>query len=469
MTAAPQDILLLQQFYTTSYLHEFPDPNERESVENMKQYLLLKVGGWYQNNNYHILLYLDNATPVAGAIIDYLAEPNVGVIEFLVVSSSLRRSGLGTQLLRWAEGVLNDDSRRAGCHGWTYIVAEMNDPFKSHAVVDVVDSMDPFERSLIWHRWGFQKIRFPYIQPSLSREQIPVRNLLLMCKAGPSSAPGVIPSGTLRNTIYGYARWAMRIDSPDDNDECREMARYLAGRGEVGLIPLATYAGTPDNRRLAYADLSAEGLAELDAVLDIYVREFGEGPISLPRDLFKQLLISNRTEARSHDYHLLSIMLKSEGQPRGMASFFTFPGAGFGGYIVLDPSMRGKGYLPEVITTIERQMVLDRRGARGWYGECAPAGSNALIFGKQGFHEANIVYRQPPLYSSYSIEDAPILRLIYKEFGEVFEPPKLTTEDFLRALCWIYQVVYRIDQPEASEYYQDVRRQTQENEYIVWK
>ncbi len=152
----------------------------------MERYLQLKDEGWYQKNNYHILLYLDNGTPIGASIIDYLSVPNVGVIEFLVVSSSLRQSGLGTQLLHWTEDTLDEDSRRAGYNGWAYIIAEMNDPFKLY---DLTDSMDPFQRSLIWQRWGYKKIRFPYVQPSLSPDKKPVRNLLLMCKPGALNNP----------------------------------------------------------------------------------------------------------------------------------------------------------------------------------------------------------------------------------------------------------------------------------------
>ena len=468
VTSSPQDIALLRQFYNSIYVLEFPDPNEQESLENMEWYLELKAEGWYQENNYHILLYLDKGTPIAGSIIDYLAEPNVGVIEFLVVSSSLRHTGLGKQLLQWTEDTLNEDSRHAGYNGWTYVIAEMNDPFKSH---DLADSMDPFERPLIWHRWGYKKIQFPYVQPSLSPEKKPVRNLLLMCKPGALSNPNAIPSTILRNAVYGYARWAMRIDNPDDNNECREMARYLASHGEVGLVPLETYVGAANGRRLAFADLTVGSLDELDAVLDIYAQEFSEGPTSFPRDLFKQSLISNRDQAKFYGYHLFSIKTNPEGLPQGMASFFTFPGAGFGGYIVFDPSIREKGHLSEVITAIERSMIIDKRGAQGWYGECDPADGTAPIFKKKGFYEADIIYRQPPLYGQppYTIKDAPVLHLMYKEFGEIFEPPRLTAGDFLSALNWIYRVVYRIDQPEASEYYQDVRRQTQGDDFVKWE
>lgn len=467
VTGAPEDIALLRRFHDEVYRAQFPDRNEQESVENMEEYLHRKAEGWYLNNNYHILLYLDAGAPVAGSIVDYLCDANTGVIEFLVVSPSHRRSGIGRRLLQWSEDALNEDSRRAGHGGWAYLIAEMNDPFKSH---DLADSMDPFERSVVWHRWGFHKIRFPYVQPSLSPDKQPVRNLLLMCKPAPSRASDTMPARTLQDAVYGYARWAMRIDDPGANEECQQMARHLAGKDEIGLIPLGTYVGAANGHRLALTDIAAHGRGELDAVLDIYAREFGAGPTCIPRDLFAQFVTGPRDEAR-FDYHLFSIRLPSESSPRGMASFFTLPGAGFGGYIAFDPSIRGQGYLADVVTAIERTMVADHRGARGWYGECEPSSRAVPVFRKQGFHELDVIYRQPPLHgqSPYAFADAPTLRLIYKEFGENFEPPRLTVEHFLRSLCWIYQVVYRISVPQATDYYRDLETQLRRTELVPWK
>jgi GNAT superfamily N-acetyltransferase len=471
ITDSSDDLALLRRFYADLYIHEFPDANERESVENMERYLRLKADNWYDSNNYHILLYLDGDAPIAGAIIDYLAEPNVGIIEFLVVSSTLRRAGLGRQALHWIERILNDDSRSAGHAGCDYLLAEMNDPFKLSCISD---SMDPFERALVWHRWGFKKLRFPYVQPALSPGTQPVRNLLLMCKAGPTGDANTIPSTMLRDAVYGYARWAMRIDDPTGNAECRAMASFLAGRAVVDLLPLDTYVGA--SCRLVLTDCAPTDTATIDGALDVYAGEFTEGPISISRDLFKQFLSDARQRPSDHGpghrYHLLSIARGSAGaRPGGMASLFTLPSAGFIGYIVLDSTLRGQGYLAEILTAIERTMVRDDRGARGWYGECEPTGSAAMIFAKHGCHEVDIVYRQPslPAQPRYAFEDAPVLRLMYKEFGESFGPPTITTEDFLCAVREIFRTVYQIEQPEQSEYYRAIQAQVDCREYITWR
>ena len=90
-----EDFAILERFYRDLYVSEFPDPDERESLANMKEYLRLKAQGWYRDNNYHLLIALDAGRPCGAAISDYLAEANAGAIEFLVVDPLQRGSGLG--------------------------------------------------------------------------------------------------------------------------------------------------------------------------------------------------------------------------------------------------------------------------------------------------------------------------------------------------------------------------------------
>jgi GNAT superfamily N-acetyltransferase len=122
-----------------------------------------------RSNNYHILLIIHEQEVVAASIVDYLSEPNAGVIEFLVVHPDHRGRGLGRRLHDWTQQVLQADAARAGKRALDWIVAEMNDPFKTPR-----DSIDPFDRALVWHAWGYEKLRFPYVQPSLGDGKSPV-------------------------------------------------------------------------------------------------------------------------------------------------------------------------------------------------------------------------------------------------------------------------------------------------------
>ena len=66
LSAAPDDLILLRRFYQDVYVFEFPDADERESLENMERYLELKRQGWYGENSYHVVLVLDTDGTVIG-------------------------------------------------------------------------------------------------------------------------------------------------------------------------------------------------------------------------------------------------------------------------------------------------------------------------------------------------------------------------------------------------------------------
>ena len=64
----PDDLEILERFYNDIYVAEFPIRDERESLQNMRNYLRLKATGWYGRNSYHILMGFNDGNPVAGAL-----------------------------------------------------------------------------------------------------------------------------------------------------------------------------------------------------------------------------------------------------------------------------------------------------------------------------------------------------------------------------------------------------------------
>lgn len=239
LTAAPRDINLLRQFYMELYLPEFPDPDERESLDNMTHYLELKAQGWYGANNYHIVLLTDSGRPVAGSVSDYLSVADAGVIEFLTVAPSSRRQGLGARLLRWTETTLAVDAGSRSARSLRAIVAEMHDPRipdAHHA------SLEPTARARIWSGWGYRKLNFDYVQPALSASQHAARHLILLAKI----LNGVTHHTTLRThhlcaILREYFYWAMRIEQPDRTAEYQQMCAQLADDGYVDMLPLNDY------------------------------------------------------------------------------------------------------------------------------------------------------------------------------------------------------------------------------------
>ncbi|WP_411727910.1 hypothetical protein, partial [Methyloglobulus sp.] len=144
----------------------------------------------------------------------------------------------------------------------------------------------------------------------------------------------------------------------------------------------------------------------------------------------------------------------------GMASFFTLPNAGFGGYLTLTGTLRGNGRLRPLLARMEEQMIKDGKAADGWYIECEPHGQER-IFNHLGFREIDINYRQPPLggQPSYGLDDTPDLRLMYKKFGNNYNDPAISYDEFLKAIEWIYRIVYHVKQPQQSLFIQDIEEQ----------
>jgi GNAT superfamily N-acetyltransferase len=234
----PADLRLLHDFYAKIYVPEFPDANERESLENMCEYLRRKRLGWYGANNYHILIAKVDGQPVGCAIADYLAEANAGAIEFLTVAPPWRGRRIGSELRNRTEFLLAADSARTGA-ALDYIVAEMNDPFRTPPGTD---NMDPVARALFWHRWGYRIIDFPYVQPALSPGQLPVETLCLIVHIRDRLPQERIPVPRLLAIIAAYMKWAMRIEQPIQTHELQEMARRLAEVKDVAVDDLADYA-----------------------------------------------------------------------------------------------------------------------------------------------------------------------------------------------------------------------------------
>jgi GNAT superfamily N-acetyltransferase len=444
--AAPADLDLLRAFYERLYVPAFPDADERESLANIERYLELRSRGWYGANNYRVRVLLDGAEPVGGAIADYLAGPNVGVIEFLVVAPGLRGRDVGRRLFEDVEAALAADARAAGAPGLRAVVAEMNDPFRWSLAHD---SMDPFDRLLIWSRWGFSKLDFPYVQPALSTHQRPVPSMLLAWKPL-GEAAGAVAAGLVKHVVHEYVRWAMRIEDPGRSTEFAAMARYLDGHAEVGLVPLDRYVGHDGERPFVVDELATDD-PDLDAVRVLYAVHFRDSATAVDAAALGRVPVVRRSG--EHAYHLWALRLARGAPVAGLASFFTLPEAGFGGYVALAPPLRGTGRLPLLLSRIETQMIRDRLGAAGWYVECGDAVLGAFL--RLGFHEVPVAYRQPPLRPG---EPAAALHLLYKTFGRAYAPPTLSGAALLAALRRILRVVYAVERPEDEPSYRDVAR-----------
>jgi hypothetical protein len=197
------------RFFSTLYIQTFPDPNERETYENMLLSLTQKHSDFYGNNNYHIVVVKDSEDKiVGGAICDYFSDSNSGVIEFILMGKTRESAGLGTQLYNHILEVLNMDARKNNHKSLSYIICEIENP-------DTVPETYNMRYLYFWNKLFFRKINMQYIQPALDSNKEEVNTLLLIAFSIKDHENNfTISKKTVKSFIHDYAKYAMRIDNP---------------------------------------------------------------------------------------------------------------------------------------------------------------------------------------------------------------------------------------------------------------
>jgi hypothetical protein len=86
---------------------------------------------------------------------------------------------------------------------------------------------------MFWLRSGFTPLAFPYVQPRLRDDAVPVRYLDLFCS---NDAPEGVPAIMLLNHLYAFVSVSVLKDRDAREDpEFVAMAQWLEGRTHVGL------------------------------------------------------------------------------------------------------------------------------------------------------------------------------------------------------------------------------------------
>ena len=364
---------------------------------------------------------------------------------------ALRRSGLGRRLLDAGAARLAVDARAQGRRLGT-LLAEMNDPYRHP---DQPDSMDPFARAQAWGAWGFQRLLCPYTQPALSAQQAAVTYLTLIVKPLRRPAPASMAAGWVRTAVAEYMRWAMRIAQPEATAEYRAIDAYIGARRRVPMQPLQASIGQDANRPFECHELGpgTAGFAEAVRLARAHIPHPGQVAT------LSQFRQAQRTsQAGGPRYHLWRLSAPNTCDMHGMASFFSLPSCGFGGYVVLSGPLRGRSLLAAVVARIEARMIQDKVRVPGWFIECSDDSAPAFL--RCGFAPVPLDYR-PPLVgnlASARATDPEPMHLLYKTFGPVFTPPALTRSFVLQALHEILRGVYGQAKPQRSFTYLRARQ-----------
>ncbi|MGR3278063.1 GNAT family N-acetyltransferase [Acaryochloris marina NIES-2412] len=464
LTDSKKDSKTLENFYQEIFVKEFNNPNERESLKNMMNYLKLKSQGWYEKNNYHILVATNETKVIAGLIADYLALTNSGVIEFIVVSKNFRLQGIGSTILKKAQEILFEDAIRNNNFKLDFIIGEIEDPYK---LTSPAQDVDPISRSEIWHKWGFRGVDFPYIQPALSKSQKSLTDLLLIVKIFRQEWLNpfpIIPSKIVKLFVREYLYWAMRIDKPENCNEYCKMSDFLDKRKEIASLSLLRYIGHDPDKSINVHELHNDN-DDFAAAITIYKQAFQNSPYFIPAKDFLTALSISSTVCK---YHLWALSTEKTGTIQGIASFFTFPDAGFGGYVALTNIKKIK-LLYSLLIKIELKFLTDFENSypSGWYIE-TDLNRNPSLLKRLGFWEIDIKYEQPPVHKNLHHIPA---RLYYKPIGRNYEMPILKKVDFLKSFTKIFNFVYGIKEPEIHDSYIRLKSQINynKNKYVMFR
>jgi len=439
----PEDVVLLERFYGQLFVPGFPDEDERESLETLQDNLVKREAGFFGDNNYHILLLVDGDHIVAGSIFDYMAQSNCGAIEYILAAEAYRGRGFGWQIHERSVALMREDARRAGKADINAVMLEVNDPFRVSAAMDVVD---PFDRVLMWQRWGYQRLRFPYEQPALSAEQSAIDYLLLGVKViNPDLARG-FPPQFAKAMVVDYLVWANRLTELEDDPFYGAMSAYARTITIAPLEDFDAYIGHRGDLTVTPV-LTPEGEA-WQRFKTCFQRHFPAGPTTVPDTVIADRLKSASSLFGSR-YHA---WLLAGG--RGLTTFFSLPQAGFLGYIALDKELRGQGLSRVAIKRIEAQLIRDRPDTTHCYLETEPGSPQEAAFLALGFRSLPIVYFAPPVADgSDPYGDGQRMSLLRKRLGDEIIVPPADSEELLRHLETMLHVVFGLAEPRKSACY----------------
>ena len=231
------DLGLLGRFYCELYMMEFPDEDERESLENIiaqgKRMHPIK------ECEYHCVIATKGNDIVGGILGDYFAECNSAAIEFVVVNSKERGLHIGTHLINRFIDFCNNDANifnnKNRCIDYCFF--ECENPYKVDS--DLRDNC--IRRLHFWHKKQALRIDFDYIQTSLeeSKQAIDYLYLNTIIINKDKLDKETIEKDRLMKFIECYFRYAFDKKDFKNNLEYKKMLEANQNKSRIKLLQLA--------------------------------------------------------------------------------------------------------------------------------------------------------------------------------------------------------------------------------------
>ena len=212
---------LLRDFYRRYMKEYFPVEDERESLDNMLEYLDKKSKGHFgsEGDNYHILLVQHNDEVAGGAVFDYSAKCNCGFLEYIVIDKAMHGrkrlinekpdSSEAKKLHHKVVSILENDAKIARHPALDAVIAEIR--------LDVEDKTPAAgKKRRFFKSLNYKRLDFRYTQPSLFTHGAPVEGFDLCILTNRRDWENDVLSEDVAMILKEYARIAMRIVPEND-------------------------------------------------------------------------------------------------------------------------------------------------------------------------------------------------------------------------------------------------------------
>lgn len=145
------------------------------------------VQSWSAEAGFHFLIGVEDGQVAAMATAHFMEDVRVGFVVYLLVNPQVQSRGLGAQMLAYAEAVLGEDARAAGCElrGMVLETEREEDMETEEERIDCQRRMRFFARN------GYERLAgVAYVQPPLTPESESVVPLHLLMKRFPGQWVG---------------------------------------------------------------------------------------------------------------------------------------------------------------------------------------------------------------------------------------------------------------------------------------
>lgn len=207
------------------YRAVFPNNDEAETKENILKTLSAVRDGSYGSNTYHFIALLIDGKIKAIQVGDYYSDSSICVGEFLGISDELKGTDYGRLLFDFFVDLARGDAKRLH-KTLKGMIIEVEDPEYTKRPATQLDFFRHLE---------FKRVECKYVQPRLSKNKQPVRELIILFK--PLMDGYWLTSEDMLSCMRDYFRYGMRIGDPESTEEFKMLKDSLGEEKFAGLMP----------------------------------------------------------------------------------------------------------------------------------------------------------------------------------------------------------------------------------------